>query len=257
MAYRIVVDAGHGGYDNGATYQGRLEKDDTLDLALAVGDILAYNGIDVLLTRVNDTYISPLERAYMANAEDVDLFVSIHRNSSETPATYSGVQTLVYDTNNDLVMSIADNINEELADVGFTNLGIDIRTDLAVLRRTNMPAIIVEVGFINNEADNELFDERFNDIAYAIAAGILDGLDIQEEETGESTYRVQVGLFRVKSNAEALQNNLMEYGYDVNLIPMGDLFAVQVGDFKTIEEAMDLEQELRQQGYGTLVVKAQ
>ena len=56
MAITIALDAGHGGYDNGATYQGRREKDDTLDLTLAVGDYLQKNGVDVVYTRTEDQY---------------------------------------------------------------------------------------------------------------------------------------------------------------------------------------------------------
>lgn len=255
MAYKVVVDAGHGGYDSGAVYNGRLEKNDNLDLALAVGDVLAYNGIDVLFTRVDDIYISPLERAAMANEENVDLFVSIHRNSSPVPNTYSGVRTVVY-REEGLQQQVAENINAEMEEIGFVNLGIDVRTDLAILRRTTMPAVSTEIGFINTDSDNTLFDERFDDIAYGIAAGILDALNM-EDETVEAAevYRVQIGLFRIPPNAESLMENLRMAGYDAAVVPQGDLYAVQVGNFNNMEDALDLEQELRLQGYSTLVVR--
>lgn len=251
MAYKIVIDAGHGGYDNGATYNGRLEKDDNLKLALAVGEILAYEGFDVIFTRVDDSYISPLERAYMANEEDVDLFVSIHRNASLEPDTYSGAQSLIYDEGG-INQTIAENINRELETIGFHNLGVDIRSDLVVLRRTNMPALMVQVGFINTEADNELYDENSNQIAYAIASGILEGFAAGKME--ETVYRVQVGLFRILSNARNLQNSLIDEGYDVLLVPQGEYYAVQVGAAGTMDEAAGIEQELRQQGYSTYIV---
>jgi N-acetylmuramoyl-L-alanine amidase len=255
MAYKVVIDAGHGGYDSGAVYNGRLEKNDNLDLSLVVGDILAYNGIDVLFTRMEDVYISPLERAAMANEENVDLFVSIHRNSSPVPGTYSGVQTLVY-SEEGLQKEVADNINAEMEELGFTNLGTDVRTDLAVLRRTNMPSVLTEIGFINTEADNKLFDERFEDIAYGIASGILDALGMEQEvEASEEVYRVQIGVFRIPANAESLKDNLIMSGYEVSIVPQGDLYAVQVGNFNSLEEAAQLEQELRLQGYSTLVVR--
>ena len=253
MAYRIAIDAGHGGYDNGAMCRGRLEKDDNLNLALAVGEILAYSGMDVIFTRVDDTYISPLERAYMANEENADLFVSIHRNSSPTPNTYSGVQTLIYEEGG-LNQNIAKDINQELEEVGFTDLGVDVRTELAVLRRTNMPALLVEVGFINSDSDNKLFDDKFNEIAYAIASGILEGLGEEEEVEEGQIYRVQVGLFHILSNAQNLQNNLIDAGYDVLLVPQGDYYAVQVGKLKTMDDAVELEQEFRELGYGTFIV---
>ena len=67
---------------------------------------------------------------------------------------------------------MARNINAELAKVGYDNLGVEERPGLVVLRRSKMPAVLVEVGFINNDVDNEIFDEKFNEIAKAIATGI-------------------------------------------------------------------------------------
>ena len=78
--YKIAVDAGHGGSDYGATYNGRAEKDDNLKLALAVGDILEKNGIDVVYTRTTDEYETPFKKATDANDAKADYFVSIHRN---------------------------------------------------------------------------------------------------------------------------------------------------------------------------------
>ena len=77
---RVVIDAGHGGeYDPGAVFEGRQEKDDNLRLALAVGDILENNGVEVIFTRVTDVYDTPYEKADMANEAEADFFVSIHR----------------------------------------------------------------------------------------------------------------------------------------------------------------------------------
>ena len=86
----IMLDAGHGGRDPGAVYQGRQEKDDTLRLTLAIGEILQNNGIDVEYTRTTDIYESPLQKAQEANAAGVDFFVSIHRNSFPTDNVVSG-----------------------------------------------------------------------------------------------------------------------------------------------------------------------
>ena len=94
--YKIAVDAGHGGSDYGATYNGRAEKDDNLKLALAVGDILEKNGIDVVYTRTTDEYETPFKKATDANDAKADYFVSIHINSSPMPNQYTGVETLVY-----------------------------------------------------------------------------------------------------------------------------------------------------------------
>ncbi len=78
---RIVIDAGHGGVEPGSIYEGRREKDDNLRLALAVGDILEKNGIEVVYTRTTDVYDSPLEKAEIGNQSGADFFVSIHRNA--------------------------------------------------------------------------------------------------------------------------------------------------------------------------------
>ena len=173
--YRIALDAGHGGSDPGAVYKDRREKDDTLDLTLAVGDILKKNGIDVYYTRTTDEYETPFKKATDANNSGADLFVSIHRNSSENPNQYSGVETLVY-SDTGLKAEVARNINNQLEDAGFKNLGVDERKNLVVLKRTKMPAVLVEVGFINNDKDNYLFDEEFDSIAQAIADGILESI---------------------------------------------------------------------------------
>ena len=171
----VVLDAGHGGANPGATYQGRQEKDDTLALASAVGGILEENGVDVYYTRTRDVYESPAEKALEANDMGADYFVSIHRNSSPYPNQYTGVESLVYNQYGQASV-LADNINRELEKVGFENQGVNERTNLAVLRRTRMPAVLVEVGFINTDADNRLFDERFDEMAQAIARGILMSL---------------------------------------------------------------------------------
>ena len=169
---KIIIDAGHGGYDNGATYNGRREKDDNLALALAVGEILADSGVEVGFTRVEDVYQSPVDKARSANRQDGDYLVSIHRNSSPMPNTYSGVQSLIFDEGG--VMSrMAANINQEMVQVGYQDLGTDIRRNLAILRRSDMPSILVEAGFINTDADNALLDSKAAATAKAIADGIL------------------------------------------------------------------------------------
>ena len=71
---------------------------------------------------------------------------------------------------------MAYNINQQMENIGFVNLGVNERPNLVVLNRTQMPAVLVEVGFINTDADNILFDERFYEIADAIAQGILVSL---------------------------------------------------------------------------------
>lgn len=173
MAERIILDAGHGGWDNGASYQGRNEKDDNLAMTLAVGDILEGFGFQVFYTRTEDIYQRPFRKATIANEIGGDLFVSIHRNSSPVPNQYHGVETLVY-SNQGLPKLVAENINRQLEAVGYANLGVEERPGLIVLNSTQMPAVLVEVGFINSDIDNTLFNQRFQETAMAIAEGIRE-----------------------------------------------------------------------------------
>lgn len=249
----VILDAGHGGYDNGAQFNGRKEKDDNLRLALAVGEILSRNGIPVMYTRQDDIYQLPSEKARIANASGADYFVSFHRNSSPSPNQYSGVETLVYDDSG-IKAAMARNVNARLEGVGFRNLGVKERPDLTVLRRTNMPAILIEAGFINTEQDNRLFDERFQDIAQAIADGIMDTIGRGQPAPG-GVYRVQIGLYRNFSNAQYALNEALAQGYDGEIVYEDPFYAVQLGSFSTLDEAVQLENQLRQRGYDTLVVK--
>lgn len=202
--YRIALDAGHGGSDPGAVYKGRQEKDDTLDLTLAVGDILKKNGIDVYYTRTTDEYETPFKKATDANNSGADLFVSIHRNSSENPNQYSGIETLVY-SDTGLKAEVARNINNQLEDAGFKNLGVDERKNLVVLKRTKMPAVLIEAGFINNDKDNYLFDEEFDSIAQAIADGILES--IPSGRPGNTTSNKSNGTNNNNSNSTNNNNS--------------------------------------------------
>lgn len=171
MAF-VVLDAGHGGTNPGASYNGRQEKDDVLALTLAVGDILEANGVNVYYTRTDDVYESPYRKAMEGNAVGADYFVSIHRNSSPYPNQYTGVESLVYNRYG-RAAQLAANINRRLERVGFVDQGVNEGTNLVVLNSTQMPAVLLEVGFINTDADNRLYDERFDEIARAIADGIL------------------------------------------------------------------------------------
>ena len=80
---KVVVDAGHGGSDPGAVYEGRQEKDDNLALALAVGSILAENGVDVVYTRTDDSYETPFQKAQKGQCRPGPIFLSL---SIEIPA---------------------------------------------------------------------------------------------------------------------------------------------------------------------------
>lgn len=283
MAYSIMMDSGHGGRDPGAVYNGRQEKDDALRLALAVGEILQNNGIDVEYTRTTDVYETPYEKAMEANEAEVDLFISIHRNSFPSDNTAFGVESLVYDLSG-MKYEIAESVNQQLEAVGFRNLGVKARPNLVVLKRTKMPAVLIEVGFINSDTDNRLFDENFEDIALAIADGILDVLRENElipqgvtepseqakaEESENASeeglienivevpaeYQIQVGAFRNRVYAERLLGELLELDYPAYIDDSGDYVRVQVGPFAEMNQAVEVERRLKRDGYQTVLLQ--
>lgn len=286
MAIKIMIDAGHGGFDNGATYEGRREKDDNLALALAVGEILQAQGYDVEYTRTEDVYDSPVQKARIGNESGADFFISIHRNSSPTPNQYNGVQTLIYD-NSGIKAVMAENINRQLEAVGYRNINVAERPDLAVLRRTKMPALLVEAGFINSDIDNNLWDTKFSETAEAIAQGIdetiraagLAAADVKnpnvsvfadmakpdEEENGSvvpggsadtQTYQILTGIYRSFGAASYQMNRFINEGYLATIYEDEGLFQVRVGSYENIEEALIAQRDLRDKGYDTLIVRA-
>lgn len=270
---KVVMDAGHGGSDPGAVSDGRREKDDNLALALAVGSILAENGVDVIYTRTDDTYETPFQKAQKGNQEGADLFISIHRNSSPEKDQYSGVETLLYDESG-IKKELAENINRELAKEGFQNLGIRERPGLVVLRRTRMPAALIEVGFINTQADNELLDQNFDGVVRAIADGILmtlrkngllseenrsTALEYSEEPDGSEhksfRYRVQTGAFRREENAWKLYQKLLKQCFPAEIGKDEDFFLVWVGNYEKLDNAVKMEQKLKRLGYAAYITR--
>ena len=252
MAYSIMLDAGHGGQDPGAVYKGRQEKDDNLKLALAVGKILEDNGINVSYTRTTDVYQTPFEKAQLANQAGVDYFISFHRNSSPKDNQYNGVEVLVYDKNG-IKYEMAQNIVGALGELGFREIGVQARPGLVVLRKTKMPALLIETGFLNSDKDNQLYDEKNAEIAQAIAGAILGTLDQQQGEE-PLYYRVQTGAFRKRENADRMLYLLQEKGYPAYILQDGELYKVQVGAFLQLDNAIRMEQKLREDGYCTLIV---
>ena len=283
MATKIIIDAGHGGYDNGASYEDRKEKDDNLRLALAVGNILKGQGYDVVYTRTDDVYDSPVQKARIGNESGADYFVSIHRNSSPVPNQYNGVQTLIYDDSG-IKKTMAENVNKRLAEVGYRNINVDVRPNLAVLRRTKMPAILVEAGFINSDTDNRLFDSKFNETAEAIARGIDETLkgaapamsysadtdDAMYDDTGDNMtegrgirpggnadaeYQILAGIYRTYVAASNQFNRFINEGYMAEIYEDDGLYQVRLGNYKTAEDALVAQRDLRDRGYETLIIK--
>lgn len=216
---------------------------------MAVGDLLQDAGEEVVYTRIDDVYDSPFQKAQMANAADADWFISFHRNSSENPNQYEGVETLVFDKSGEKAV-LAEKINQNLSELGFRNIGVKERPNLAVLRRTKMPAVLIEAGFINSDRDNERFDSQFDEIAKKIADAILETVGQQG-----GRYHVQVGAYHNKKYAEAMAQRLMEDGFPAAIISEGGYQKVISGSFENLNNAVRMEQRLRKAGYPTFIIK--
>lgn len=249
----VMIDAGHGGEEPGALYEGRREKDDALRLALAVGQILEKNGVQVEYTRTTDVYDTPFEKAQIANGSGADYFLSIHRNAFPVPGGAEGAMTLVYEDGGPAAI-LAHNIQNNLAEVGFKDLGVIERPGLIVLRRTRMPAVLVEAGFIDHPKDNQIFEEKFSSIAKAIADGVLETIR-QREEQVPRYYQVQVGAFRTRLPAERLKGELEKQGFPAFLVYSDGLYKVRSGAFLNMDYGVQMERRLRSLGYPTVLVR--
>lgn len=168
----VMVDPGHGGHDSGAVgVNGLREKDVILPISQEVSRILAQQGVSTKMTRSDDTFVSLDGRTKMANSAGVDLFVSIHANSSGSRSG-NGVETYYYSAGRELAQSIQSNI---IRRTGMTNRGVK-QANFYVMKYSNMPAVLVEVGFVTGSSDSaKLADPSFRrQMAEAIAEGVLN-----------------------------------------------------------------------------------
>ncbi len=191
-SFIVVIDAGHGGYDSGSTADGvtRLEKDDNLNLALATQQaLLKYPGVNVIMTRTTDDFVSLQGRCDIANNAGADLFVSLHRNCASVG---NGVEIWINREEDAVDKALAEYILELLDAVGISrNRGIkfgfrgvttaneDNQSDsYYVNANTDMPSCLIELGFLTYDEDNANFDKHLEGYADAIARGIVElGMD--------------------------------------------------------------------------------
>ncbi len=177
----IVIDAGHGGKDPGAlSILGFKEKDVNLSIALKLENALRQKGYNVIMTRNTDTYVDLYERPKIANNVKADLFISIHCNSTllnsvnglellYCPATESSYKTV---DQYPFAKSIHDSI---VSSTGINSRGIKKRSDLVVLRLTNMPAVLIETAFLTNPDDaQKLIQDSFQQ---KVVQGIVNGVE--------------------------------------------------------------------------------
>ncbi|MEQ8959869.1 MAG: N-acetylmuramoyl-L-alanine amidase [Coleofasciculus sp. C2-GNP5-27] len=169
----VMVDPGHGGKDPGAVGIGGLrEKDVILPIAQEVAALLEKQGVQAVLTRNSDYFVDLAPRVTMAERVNANLFVSIHANAiSLSRPDVNGLETYYFSSGQRLAQTIHNNI---LQTVPVQNRGVR-RARFYVLRKTSMPAVLVEVGFVTGREDSVKLNNptHRSQVAQAIARGIL------------------------------------------------------------------------------------
>ncbi|MER2040604.1 GW dipeptide domain-containing protein [Desemzia incerta] len=184
----VVIDAGHGGSDPGAQRVGVKEKDLNLSVAKKVQSKLKAAGYEVIMTRTNDTFIALSERARIANISNADIFVSIHTNSFN--GITSGIETFSYDlkgnAKNPLVANdrnrmlksntLSSSIQNSLISTTNARTRGAKKANFHVIRETGMPAVLTEIGFIDNTTErNKLVTNSYQEkLANGITSGIKE-----------------------------------------------------------------------------------
>lgn len=171
----VVLDAGHGGSDPGATCNELQEKDFNLKITLRLNDILKAKGVKTVLTRSDDTFVSLYDRSKIANDLNAALFLSIHNNAYNP--SENGTETLCYPS--DASRQFARTIQNSLINTLHTkDRGIVDRPNLVVLNSTKMTSALAEVAFLTNADDrsNLLNDNFIENAAIALSEAVIKTL---------------------------------------------------------------------------------
>jgi N-acetylmuramoyl-L-alanine amidase len=211
----------HGGSDPGAVANNTKEKDLNLSIALACRDMLSRHGVSVKMSRTKDENDTLSEEIRECNAYSPDLAVDIHNNAgggdgAEVFYHYGGGKS----------KTLAENILGEIVKVGQNSRGAKIRKNsngkdyYGFIRETACPAVIVECAFVDNASDLEILatESQRKSMGEAIAKGILKTLGVEIQCERDTLYRVQVGAYLVKANAEAMHKKLKAIGFDAFIV---------------------------------------
>ena len=220
---KIFIGVGHGGSDPGAVVGSLKEKDINLVIATEVYNVLHRHGVTVQMSRVKDDNESLAEKIAEANKFDPTLALDIHNNAgggdgAEVFHHYGGGKG----------KTLAENILSEIVKIGQNSRGAKIKKNengydyFAFIRETKCPSVIVECAFLDNKTDVQIIDtvSEQKAMGIAIAKGVLRTLSIpyKEPETSDKLYRVQVGAYSIKANAEAMQKKLKAAGFDAIIV---------------------------------------
>ncbi len=166
----IVLDPGHGGYDPGAMRNNVMEKNITMSIAKLIERNLKAQGATVIMTRTDDKFVSLEDRVVISNNKKPDIFVSVHINSSENASAH-GIETHYF---KDDSLELAKSIHKSMAtEIEETDRGI-LKSRFYVIRHTNQPSVLLELGFISNDDERNLLllPQQQEKFAKAIADGI-------------------------------------------------------------------------------------
>lgn len=221
MAKKVFIGVGHGGSDPGAVANGFKEKDLNLAIAISVNEVLLRHGVSVQMSRSKDDNESLTEKINECNAFNPELALDIHNNAGAG----DGAEVYYYSSSTK-GKSCATQVLDAIVQVGQNSRGIKANTSFRFLNSTKAPAILIECAFVDNKKDIAIIDTAAEQKAMgvAIAKGILKTLGIayveEKKPTTESgkLYRVQVGAYSVKTNAENMQKRLKADGYDAVIV---------------------------------------
>ena len=223
---KIFIDCGHGGRDGGAVGNGLEEANLTLDLGKRTQNILTeeYKDAIVLLSRTTDEYLTLSERTTAANKWGADVLVSIHINAAESEAA-DGFESFVYSTAGTKTKSFQNVLHRSI----LKRINMDDRGqkagNLHMVRESHMSAVLTENGFISNKADAAKMKTAswLDNVARGHAEGIAEFLGLAKkaapikkvaaQPSVLKLYRVQVGAFEDKDNADKLADDLRKQGY--------------------------------------------
>ena len=217
---KVFIGVGHGGSDPGAVANGTKEKDLNLSIALACKDILEKHGVSVKMSRTKDEDDPIGEEVKECNVYAPDLAVDIHNNAGGGDGG-----EVFYHHGGGKGKTLAENILAEIVKVGQNSRGIKTRTNsqgkdyYAFIRNTTCPTVIVECAFIDNASDLKILATEGDrqKMGEAIAKGILKtlGVEIQSEK---GHWKVQVGAYLYRENAEAMHRKLKAVGFDAFIV---------------------------------------
>lgn len=212
-----TIDCGHGGVDSGSTNGSYKEKDFTLKVGLKVKELLQNTEVKPLMTRDIDKSLSLQDRVNISNKNNSDIFVSIHWNSFTDPRV-KGLETFSsISTNGDLATSIHKQL---IKDKLYSN-DRGVKHELYyVIKNTKARACLVELGFSSNNDELHFMLNNIDNFALSITNGILSYFGYKQisKPSNDFYYRVLVGSYKDKTNAELKVNELKKLGVSSSLV---------------------------------------